>query len=63
MVYSYLKKKREIYISNIGLYFKTIICDKKDVCKTPESYCRTCLRNKANKYKDYFSVVGNIDNE
>ena len=43
-------------MNNLGLHFKKIICEKRDICTSDEYHCRTCLRNKANKYEDKFYI-------
>lgn len=43
-------------MSNIQSFFNKIICDSMDKCTSNKYHCKTCLRNKANKYEDKFSI-------
>lgn len=43
-------------MSNLGNFFKTVRCDKEDICTSKGNKCGTCLRNKANNYADKFST-------
>lgn len=43
-------------MNNLGIFFKNINCEKRNICTSDKYYCKTCLRNKANVYEDKFSL-------
>ena len=45
-------------MSNLSNHFISVICKDKGICKSPKHYCTTCLRNRANNYRDNFSLIG-----
>lgn len=50
-------------MSNLANYFNFVICKDRELCKSPKHYCTTCLRNTANRYRDNFSLTGEIESE
>lgn len=44
-----------IQMSNSASFFKEVICEDKKICTSSNYCCKTCLRNKANKYEDKFN--------
>lgn len=50
-------------MSNTGEFFYRVRCEYNEICKSSRYYCNTCLRNKANKYKDNFSLDGRVKGE
>lgn len=50
-------------MSNIGKFFNSVRCKDRNLCKSPEYYCKTCLRNKANRYQDNFSLSGHLKSD
>lgn len=45
---------KEKILKRFGL---DVRCEHRDVCTSSDYHCKTCLRNKANDYKDKFSVL------
>lgn len=43
-------------MSNFRIFFKNINCKDRDICTSADYHCKTCLRNKANRYEDKFSL-------
>lgn len=43
-------------MSNIQCFLNKVVCDSRDKCTSDRYHCKTCLRNKANKYEDKFSI-------
>ena len=49
-------------MSNSASFFKEVICEDKKICTSSNYCCKTCLRNKANKYEDKFNFSKDIYN-
>lgn len=43
-------------MSNTGIFLSKIACEDREVCTSDKYHCRTCLRNKANRFEDKFSL-------